>query len=90
VKGRSRISFSDGSKWNLSANLAYEKNFAEKHHFDAIAGFEVRQDEDFKEYYSGTNFVVYDTYQDPSLGVNSVTYRSLTQKNSGRSFFWTS
>ena len=87
VNGRSRVSLSDASKWNLSTNLSYERNFAEKHHIDVIAGAEIRQDQDFKEVHNGTNFVVFDTYQDPSLALNTLTYRSLTQKNSGRSFF---
>lgn len=87
INGRSRLSLSDGSKWNVSANLAYEKNFAKRHHIDAIIGFEVRQDKDFKELFNGTNFAVFDTYQDPSLALNTLTYKSLTQKNSGRSFF---
>ncbi|UZT98099.1 SusC/RagA family TonB-linked outer membrane protein [Chryseobacterium fluminis] len=86
ILGRSRLNASDGQKWNWSSHLMYEKNFGEKHHLDALIGMELRQNKDFKESESGTNFENYAEYQQPWRGSN-YTYKSLTLQDNGRSFF---
>ncbi|WP_326983167.1 SusC/RagA family TonB-linked outer membrane protein [Chryseobacterium sp. MYb264] len=85
--GRSRISTSDSKKWNWSTHLYYEKNFLEKHHADILIGMELRHNKDFKEINMGVNFENFDTFQLPQSTIGTFTYRSLTNEDSGRSFF---
>lgn len=86
IYGKSRLSGTDGRKWNWSTHLMYEKNFLQKHHADILLGMELRRNSDFKTNHYGTDYENYGIYQNPWDG-KTYTYRTLTVNNSGRSFF---
>lgn len=85
IFGKSRLTGTDGKKWNWSTHLMYEKNFR-KHHADLLIGMELRAAKDFKKNHYGVDYETYDVYQNPWDG-KTYTYRTLTVENSGRSFF---
>lgn len=95
--GRSRLNLSNSRKWNWSSQLYYEKKIADRHHFDALLGFELRSTKDFKTAELGSSFINFAEYQHPSQAARYLsadgtpnygyTKRSLTIENNGRSFF---
>lgn len=95
--GRSRLNLSNSQKWNWSSQLYYEKKIADRHHFDALLGFEVRSTKDFKTAEVGSSFINFSEYQHPSAAASYLssggnlnygyTLRNLTIENNGRSIF---
>lgn len=85
VSGRSRISKSQGTKWNWSGHVLYNKDF-EYHHIDALIGIELRSTKDSKSNHIGTGFGKPETPMKPWEGTN-YTLRTLTLEESGRSTF---
>ncbi|MDO5614729.1 MAG: SusC/RagA family TonB-linked outer membrane protein [Cruoricaptor ignavus] len=95
--GRSRINTSDATKWNWSGQLFYEKDFANRHHIDVLAGMEIRENKDFKVNETGNNYINPNIYQlpiDAAWYYNSsneltqnYTKRELTREDAGVSSF---
>lgn len=94
--GESKLGVSDAVKWNWSAQLFFDKNFAKNHHIDALAGFELRKTKDNKTSETGSNFTNPYEYQLPSAAasylnsgknVRSYFLRTLHNEDAGRSAF---
>ncbi len=85
VDGRSRISKSEGIKWNWSGHLLYNKDF-EDHHLDGLLGFEVRSTRDYKKNHIGSGFGSASSIMFPWEGT-IYTLRTLTLEDAGRSTF---
>lgn len=85
VKGRSRISKSEGTKWNWSGHVLYNKDF-ENHHLDGLLGFEARSTKDFKESHIGSGYGSASYKMQPWEGT-TYNYRTLTLEDTGRSTF---
>lgn len=85
VAGRSRISKSEGTKWNWSAHALYNKDFR-NHHVDALLGLELRSTKDLKSNHIGTGYGKSTIAMKPWEGT-SYTLRTLTLEEAGRSTF---
>ena len=91
VGGRSRISKSEGTKWNWSVHGLYSKDF-NFHHIDALLGLELRSARDFRENHTGSGYTganypaVINHVMQPWEGTN-YNYRTNTEENNGRSTF---
>ncbi len=55
--GRRVINERQSVRWNWQGQTAYEHDWAEKHHFDALAGLELAQEQTDFAYASGAGFV---------------------------------
>lgn len=84
--GRRIINDRKGTSWNWNATLAYEKAFAEKHHFDAIVGIETRLQRTEFDKYSGTGFDDFKSPQDISLA-STEAHTWDSSEATGRSLF---